>query len=45
VLDDGEGIEGTFRPAFITNGDTYYLTDLKIYADGRSELALRPLGP
>jgi hypothetical protein len=32
--DDGERIEGTWRPAFIKNGDTYFLTDLKIYADG-----------
>lgn len=31
---DGERIEGTWRPAFIRNGNTYYLTDLKIYADG-----------
>lgn len=30
---DGERIEGTWRPVFIHNGG-YYLTDLKIYADG-----------
>ncbi|MHB8719124.1 MAG: DUF7638 domain-containing protein [Candidatus Dormibacteria bacterium] len=34
VLDDGERIEGVWRHAFIKNGDTYYLTDLKIYAYG-----------
>jgi predicted NAD-dependent protein-ADP-ribosyltransferase YbiA (DUF1768 family) len=33
VLDDGERIEGTWRHVFIHNGD-YFLTDLKIYADG-----------
>ncbi|MBV9380612.1 MAG: NADAR family protein [Streptosporangiaceae bacterium] len=31
---DGARVEGTWRPAFIRNGDTYYLTDLLIYADG-----------
>jgi predicted NAD-dependent protein-ADP-ribosyltransferase YbiA (DUF1768 family) len=31
---DGERVEGTWRHAFIRNGDTYFLTDLKIYADG-----------
>jgi predicted NAD-dependent protein-ADP-ribosyltransferase YbiA (DUF1768 family) len=31
---DGERIEGTWRPGFIKNGRTYFLTDLKIYADG-----------
>src|SRR5262249_28718366 len=31
---DGERIEGTWRHGFIKNGDTYHLTDLKIYADG-----------
>jgi hypothetical protein len=31
---DDERIEGTWRPAFIRNGRTYFLTDLKIYADG-----------
>lgn len=32
---DGERrVEGTWRPIFIHNGGTYYLTDLKIYADG-----------
>lgn len=31
---DGERVEGTWRHAFIRNGGTYYLTDLKIYADG-----------
>ncbi|MBF6129467.1 NADAR family protein [Nocardia brasiliensis] len=30
---DGERVEGTWRHAFIRNGD-YFLTDLKIYADG-----------
>jgi predicted NAD-dependent protein-ADP-ribosyltransferase YbiA (DUF1768 family) len=30
---DGERIEGTWRPIFIKNGDTYFLTDL-FYADG-----------
>jgi ribA/ribD-fused uncharacterized protein len=34
VLDDGERIEGTWRPIFIHNGGTYFLTELKIYADG-----------
>ena len=31
---DGARIEGTWRPAFIRNGD-YYLADLLIYADGK----------
>jgi predicted NAD-dependent protein-ADP-ribosyltransferase YbiA (DUF1768 family) len=31
---DGERIEGSTRPVFIRNGKDYYLTDLKIYADG-----------
>ncbi|OLF04823.1 hypothetical protein BLA60_38920 [Actinophytocola xinjiangensis] len=31
---DGERVEGTWRPAFIHNIDTYYLTDLVVYADG-----------
>jgi predicted NAD-dependent protein-ADP-ribosyltransferase YbiA (DUF1768 family) len=31
---DGERIEGTWRPVFIRNGSTYFLTDLLIYADG-----------
>jgi hypothetical protein len=31
---DGERIEGVTRPAFIRNGTDYFLTDLKIYADG-----------
>ncbi|GLY19525.1 hypothetical protein Kisp01_65390 [Kineosporia sp. NBRC 101677] len=31
---DGERVEGTWRPAFIRNGDDHYLTDLVIYADG-----------
>jgi predicted NAD-dependent protein-ADP-ribosyltransferase YbiA (DUF1768 family) len=31
---DGEQIEGTTRPIFIRNGDTYFLTDLRVYADG-----------
>jgi hypothetical protein len=31
---DGRRIEGTWRHVFIHNGDTFYLTDLKIYADG-----------
>ncbi|MGM7644669.1 NADAR family protein [Nocardia sp. JW2] len=31
---DGQRIEGTWRPIFIRNGGSYYLTDLKIYADG-----------
>ena len=32
---DGARIEGTWRPVFIRNGDTYHLTDLLIYADGK----------
>lgn len=31
---DGERIEGTLRPVFIRNGKDYYLTDLRVYADG-----------
>lgn len=31
---DSERIEGTWRPAFIHNGGTYFLTDLLVYADG-----------
>ena len=31
---DGERMEGTWRHAFVRNGD-YYLTDLLIYADGK----------
>ncbi|MET9634178.1 hypothetical protein ABZX92_42670 [Lentzea sp. NPDC006480] len=31
---DGERIPGTWRHAFIRNGDRYFLTDLLIYADG-----------
>lgn len=31
---DGERIEGTWRHIFIRNGDSYFLTDLLIYADG-----------
>ncbi|MGB3442608.1 MAG: NADAR family protein [Actinophytocola sp.] len=31
---DGERVEGTWRPVFIRNGGTYFLTSLKIYADG-----------
>jgi ribA/ribD-fused uncharacterized protein len=31
---DGERIEGTWRQIFLRNGDIYYLTNLKIYADG-----------
>ncbi|MFG2332373.1 NADAR family protein [Streptomyces sp. NPDC048604] len=31
---DGVRIPGTWRPAFIRNGDNYFLTDLFIYADG-----------
>src|SRR5215471_8869876 len=34
LLDDGERVEGSWRTAFIKNGNTYFLTDLKIYADG-----------
>jgi ribA/ribD-fused uncharacterized protein len=34
ILDDGEQIEGTWRPVFIKNGPSYHLADLKIYADG-----------
>lgn len=31
---DGERVEGTWRHTFIKNGGTYYLADLRIYADG-----------
>jgi predicted NAD-dependent protein-ADP-ribosyltransferase YbiA (DUF1768 family) len=31
---DGERIEGTWRPIFIRNGGSYFLTDLLVYADG-----------
>lgn len=31
---DGERVEGITRPVFIRNGGDYFLTDLKIYADG-----------
>jgi predicted NAD-dependent protein-ADP-ribosyltransferase YbiA (DUF1768 family) len=31
---DGEQIEGTWRPIFIRNGPTYFLTDLLVFADG-----------
>lgn len=31
---DGERIEGTWHPVFVRNGDTHYLSDLLIYADG-----------
>jgi predicted NAD-dependent protein-ADP-ribosyltransferase YbiA (DUF1768 family) len=31
---DGEQIEGTWRPIFIRNGSSYFLTDLLIFADG-----------
>ncbi|KAF0846000.1 NADAR family protein [Nocardia caishijiensis] len=31
---DGQRVEGTWRPIFIRNGGSYFLTDLKIYADG-----------
>jgi predicted NAD-dependent protein-ADP-ribosyltransferase YbiA (DUF1768 family) len=31
---DDERIEGTLRPVFIRNGRDYYLTDLRVYADG-----------
>ncbi|MEW9533238.1 NADAR family protein [Microbispora sp. NPDC049125] len=31
---DGERIDGVFRPIFIRNGADYYLTDLKVFADG-----------
>lgn len=34
ILDDGERIEGTWRHVFIKNGRTYFLADLKVYADG-----------
>jgi hypothetical protein len=31
---DGERIEGTWRPVFINNGGQYFLTELKVFADG-----------
>lgn len=31
---DGQEIIGSWRHAFINNGGSYYLTDLKVYADG-----------
>jgi len=31
---DGQRIEGVMRPAFINNGGRYFLTNLRIYADG-----------
>jgi ribA/ribD-fused uncharacterized protein len=31
---DGERIEGSWRHIFIKNGNTYFLTDLEVYADG-----------
>jgi ribA/ribD-fused uncharacterized protein len=31
---DGERVPGSRRPAFIRNGDTYFLTDVVVYADG-----------
>ncbi|HEY2793086.1 MAG TPA: hypothetical protein VGJ28_12040 [Micromonosporaceae bacterium] len=31
---NGVRVEGTWRPVFIRNGSTYFLTDLLIYADG-----------
>ncbi|MEQ4725583.1 NADAR family protein [Nonomuraea sp. B19D2] len=31
---DGERIDGVLRPIFIRNGSDYYLTDLKVFADG-----------
>ena len=34
MLEDGSRIEGTWRHVFIKNGSTFYLSDLKIYADG-----------
>ncbi|GIG21377.1 hypothetical protein Cch01nite_21010 [Cellulomonas chitinilytica] len=33
-MDGGERVEGTWRTVFIHNGDTFYLTELKIYEDG-----------
>ncbi len=33
-IEDGERIEGSWRPIFIKNGDTAFLTALEIYADG-----------
>ncbi|WP_415646383.1 NADAR family protein [Stackebrandtia soli] len=31
---DGARVEGTWQHIFIRNGDTYFLTDMAIYADG-----------
>ncbi|GIG56935.1 hypothetical protein Lfu02_13070 [Longispora fulva] len=31
---DEERIEGTWRPVFVRNGETFFLTDLIMYADG-----------
>lgn len=31
---DGERIEGSWRHIFIKNGSTYFLSALKVYADG-----------
>jgi hypothetical protein len=33
-ITDGERIEGSWRPIFIKNGNTYFLSALKVYADG-----------
>jgi ribA/ribD-fused uncharacterized protein len=33
-ITDGERIEGSWRHVFIKNGNAYFLTDLKVYADG-----------
>lgn len=33
-IEDGERIEGSWRYIFIKNGDTYFLSALKVYADG-----------
>src|SRR5208283_6058290 len=33
-IEDGERIEGSWRHVFIRNGGTYFLTDLRVYADG-----------
>jgi predicted NAD-dependent protein-ADP-ribosyltransferase YbiA (DUF1768 family) len=33
-LVDGERIEGTTRPVFIRNGGTYFLSELRVFADG-----------
>jgi hypothetical protein len=31
---EGQEVRGTFLSAFIKNGDTYYLSDIQIFADG-----------